>query len=524
MEQIKPNSLFKNATWNTLNKLWVIGLMFFLTPFMIHKLGTPLYSLMVLVSSISVFMSIMNFGFGDAAVRFVAYDYAHGDIEGINLVISTSMSLFLALGLCVGTALYLGAGPVATWLGLVDHDHPLAMTLLRIAAAIFIVETVSVLLGTIPVALQRYDITAKLSIGQSMLQSVGTITLLWMGYQLVALMIWNFVVVVVMTIVRGVVARRVIPGIRFFPSLSRLGLRRVLSYSLYSSLTGMLSIIWLHMDRVMVSAFAGPGLVAFLSIPQQLATRGNSVATGISGVLFPRFSSLNDDKERARPLFLHATWIMLVVTMTLFIPAAVLLPDFLTLWINADFARQSATVGQIILGSFIWRGAFYPVQMVFGAFNKPQYLTLYSLINLTINFIVNVTLIPRYGLNGAGYAFLASGLTGFFFVYWAWRHLFGVSTQRFPLTTMVLPVGMGIGLLAGLMAVSEWIGPATGWFFLVLRGGGIVTLVLALFCLTDHLLMGRNGHFHAVRVSRNWDFLNIPLMLKKSFFSAKKVK
>jgi hypothetical protein len=70
-----------------------------------------------------------------------------------------------------------------------------------------------------------------------------------------------------------------------------------------------------------------------------------------------------------------ASWVMLRLTIIIFVPMTVLTPDFLRLWNNAEFAKKSAFVGQIIAASGMIRGAYIAYESLFKEIGKPKYLT-----------------------------------------------------------------------------------------------------------------------------------------------------
>src|SRR5437764_8983721 len=78
---------------------------FFLTPYLIHRLGFGQYGVWAFVESVLAYFTLFDLGIAACVVRFVARFHATGDRDELNRLVSTSLALFLGLG-----ALLLAAG------------------------------------------------------------------------------------------------------------------------------------------------------------------------------------------------------------------------------------------------------------------------------------------------------------------------------------------------------------------------------------------------------------------------------
>jgi O-antigen/teichoic acid export membrane protein len=181
------------------------------------------------------------------------------------------------------------------------------------------------------------------------------------------------------------------------------------------------------------------------------------------------------------------------MSILIFVPVTILMPDLLRLWIDAEFAVESAWIGTVVAASCIVRGAFLPYQELFRGVGKPQYLSVVTLGSGLTNLLCNVVLISAVGLAGAGYAYTVTVLWGFGAIAFAWTKLLKASSWGPLLRSVALPIGMGFGSLA----VGLWLRSTIGDF----GWAGLLGLGAALLCGTavpvfgiEWLVGGRASH------------------------------
>ena len=74
---------------------------FFLTPYLVHKLGDSRYGIWAFVESILAYFTLFDLGIAACVVRFVARYHATGDRDELNRLVSTALAMFLGLGAIV---------------------------------------------------------------------------------------------------------------------------------------------------------------------------------------------------------------------------------------------------------------------------------------------------------------------------------------------------------------------------------------------------------------------------------------
>jgi O-antigen/teichoic acid export membrane protein len=483
----KPKSLTSNAVWSIFLTIWQTGVTFILTPLLVAKIGTDHYGLFVLLMTISGFMGIMNLGLGDATLRFVAHYYGKNDLEGINRVVSATFSVFILTGFLAWALLFWGAPTMVGLLSVAPAEKSLTVNLLQLVSISVGLGFVGSAFSSIPRALQRYDISSRVQVAQSIFQAGGTVTILILSPGIHELVLWSVATALFTQILNVVIAKRLIPRIRLWPSPNRRGLKEVFGYGIYSFINHVLILVWGQADRLILGALVSPAAVAYLSVPQQLSFRGSMAVGSAGAALFPKFSAMSEHDQKEK-IFLDSTWVLLCATIIIFVPLTALFPDFLRLWINPEFAKKSAWIGQVIAFGFIVRGASVPYASLFQGIGKPQYLSALFFATALTSLFMNLMLIPRFGLSGAGYAYLATTFWGFFAIWFAWTRVLSEKSMRPLLRAVVVPIALGYMALAVLVLLRARC-PDPGW--LGFSGMGLFAVIFTatvIFCA--ELLLG----------------------------------
>ena len=101
MKSVLAPRLLRNvlANWLALGVATVVG--FFLTPYMLRHLGDTGFGLWVLVTTLTGYYGLLDFGLRNSISRFVAHYQANDDATGLGRVVSTALFANGALGVLV---------------------------------------------------------------------------------------------------------------------------------------------------------------------------------------------------------------------------------------------------------------------------------------------------------------------------------------------------------------------------------------------------------------------------------------
>jgi hypothetical protein len=210
----------------------------------------------------------------------------------------------------------------------------------------------------------------------------------------------------------------------------------------------------------------------------------------VSGVetLMPRFSATRD-RVVARALVVNGTQTALTAAAIVLVPLAVLMPDLIRLWINAEFARESGTVGQLLALSFIGPAGFSVIATYYRGIGKPGFvsavLAAVGIVVVTASFVWA----PTYGPVGVAYAYLVGFVAWIAGLAWGWFKLF----DERALSQLMRSAGVPLLIAALAFALQAHVKSIVGevdWVGLIVLGGTFSASIAAFVLGTDYLLGG----------------------------------
>ena len=464
----RPRSVLSNAGWNAFGTLFSIVIAFLLAPLLIHRLGVDQWGLLLLVWSVAGVLGLANFGLGEATLRYVAHYHADRDLSGVNRVLGATLTFYVLVCVLICGVVWVATPVVAQWVKVPEEGHYALETLLRLTTLLFSAGMIANAFHAIPMALHRYDISSGIGLIQGIVRSSGLVLLVLAGLGVVHLVVWEVIVAVLALMVHILVARRLVPGIRWLPSMSLAGMREIIGYSMFSFMTHIFLMVYREAGRLILGNRLGPASVAYLGTPDSIAYRLHMIIVSAIETLVPRFSASRDE-ENAKALLVASTWAAFACGAVVYVPLAVLMPDFLALWISPEFARESGEVGRLLTLGLIGSAAFAPIATLFRGQGRPGFVTAVMAMAGMVVLAGSLVLIPSLGVVGVGYAYLLATVPWLGGVCLGWVRLYGPASLVVLARVAGPPLVLACCLGFAEAAVRDWWGEL-GWIGLVLMG------------------------------------------------------
>ena len=158
------NRFVRNVLSNWTGMAVSMAVAFFMSPFLVHRLGDRQYGLWVLIISVTGYMGLLDVGLRVSVVKYVSQLWTVKDLEGLNRVISTSLAIYggvgiLIMAITIGLELFF-----ASVFTLPVEDVPTARLVLFLAGANVAVSLVNSIPSGVLAGLQRYDRSAAVGI------------------------------------------------------------------------------------------------------------------------------------------------------------------------------------------------------------------------------------------------------------------------------------------------------------------------------------------------------------------------
>ena len=170
-------------SWASVLVSAIAGLL--LTPYLIRKLGSDGYGVWALCFSLVDYYWFFDLGFRSATVKFVAHHTAREERERVSEVLSTSLLYATILAVFLGLIVSLNLSRITHFFQVAPAYQSAFPLLLLLVTISWAAGAVFGLFGAAIEAVQRFDLTTKVSVAATTVRVLGTAILLYLGYGLV---------------------------------------------------------------------------------------------------------------------------------------------------------------------------------------------------------------------------------------------------------------------------------------------------------------------------------------------------
>ena len=318
----------------------LVGLLY--TPYMLRMMGQSEYGLYSLVASVIAYLTIMDFGFGNAIIRYTAKFRAEGRQQEQYAMFGMFLILYSVIGI-----LAFGAG-----LGLYFNVEALfgdTMTVVEVERAkvlmIILIFNLAVtfplsIFGAVVTAYEDFIFQKVVQIVRILLNTVVMICLLKMGYRAVAMVVVQTLFNLVTLLLNYYYCRRKI-GIRIVFGRFRWGfLREVTVYSFWIFLNAIMDRIYWGTGQFVLGATVGTAAVAVFAVAIYLKDMDYSFSTSISGVFLPKVTAMittGASEQTVSDLFIRIGRIQYIVLAYVLSAFILLGRPFIALWAGEGY-------------------------------------------------------------------------------------------------------------------------------------------------------------------------------------------
>lgn len=429
------------TNWGAFVILAAIG--FFLSPFVVHRLGNEAYGVWVLLGSLVGYLGLLDLGVRSAVTKYVATHHAAARHDEASGILSAALVFFLAAGLVV-TAL----GLAFAWLGLSLFEIPpelaqVARLVLAIAGVNVAVSLVGGVFGGAVVGLQRFDVVNGIGVVDAALRALAVVAVLLAGGGLVGLALVNLTASLGNALAMAWASRRVYPELRLrLRGWTTHHLRSLVSFGFLASLLHVSAMLANYSDSVVIGLLLPVGQITFFAIAASLMDYSRQLVRGIAHVMSPLAGALEGrGREDAVPEALVAgARVASLVSLPIVVTFILRGSSFVGLWMGPEYAGPTGLVLAILAcGRWVAAGFSVASSTLMGV-NKHGGLVPAFLIEAAANVALSVALAGPLGITGVALGTAIPRIVvslGFGPGYV--RSAVGLPARRYVMTTLVRP-------------------------------------------------------------------------------------
>jgi O-antigen/teichoic acid export membrane protein len=391
-------TMFTLATW------------FFLTPFILHRVGAANYGLWILVMSLVGYGTFLDLGVSSAVTRYVAVYRRQGDAQRMQGVVSAGLIVFLLAGLLVFVA-SLALAPFLPGFFQIGQSQESSATWLVVFAGLAVAvslpttATLAVLRG-----LQRFDLVNIVSSAGTVVTASAIVVILHFGGGVVAITAIQAPLELLMQIPMVLAIRRSAPGLRLgVRGANGDFIRGVASFGAAQSLIRVSVEARRRGPEAVIGAVLPVARVTSYSVARRFSDLASMLSEQFVATLMPLASELHAGGENLRLKAVHvaSTRVATAVFLLAACPAAVLARPFLSAWVGPAYGNESKLV-YILLAAGLAATIAWPSLAILIAMGRNRTLALFSLGSALLSIGLAVPLVESFGLTGGATAVLVA--------------------------------------------------------------------------------------------------------------------
>ena len=376
---------------------------FFLSPFILHRLGDVAFGVFVLANSVVAYLGLLDLGMQSSVLRFVSKGHTKGDHEGASDAISAALWVRLQVS---ALALLLSAGIAVVFPHVFKVPADLANDARKAILIIGVITAISMSVGVVGgviSALNRYDLQNYVNLLQTAIRVVGVVFVLRTGHGIVGIALSELVATVAGNLLLVWIARRLYPELRIqLKKPKRETLRQIWSYSFYAFLTTIAVQLVYQTDNLVVGAFVSASAVTFFAIANNLCRYATQMVSSMGGTFVPAASTYEAAGDTASLLMLYknGTRATLMISLPILITFIVRGPSFIGLWMGPEYAHSSGIVLIILSIALFFSYANRTAGAIAFGVEKHKTTALWSIGEGVANLALSILLVHWYGIYG----------------------------------------------------------------------------------------------------------------------------
>lgn len=432
MNEKLSHQTLRNSSYTFIAYLWPIIFSIIITPIIIFKLGVKDYGIYIFVNTIVSFLGLLDLGIAAAVTKYMATYYGANEESNLKSLIYTAHSLFFLLGLTgfiFSLSIYFWG---ANLLPFKFQAYSQYSFLFLIGGATFFVNAAVTVYNTIPNVLQRFDISSKVGVVSVTASGLIMLLIVEMGGRLNEIFLAQFLLTIIFSSIMIYFSKKLLPTVFYKLNWDKEKIVMLYSFGLVAFLNNVANSALTYLDRLIIPFFVGPSNLTYYSVPGNVTTKIPGVSNNISATLFPLTSQFEGQKNLSgiRSLYVRSFRLITVVSAALTITTIAFAYDILLYWLNADFANKSSQILIILSVTNFILALSGPLSNFLLGLGKLKILSIVSVIMAGINGLLLLTLLPKYGIVGAAWAYLISVLPVFFIFYYTEKKYLMLSGRR----------------------------------------------------------------------------------------------
>lgn len=477
---------FVNVLWNWIGVVASFFTGFFLSPYIIRKLGDQRYGIWALAFAFIDYYTLFDFGFKTAIVNLISRFRSQNAEDQINEVINTALFYFIGLGMLIFALTWFSAPQLHNFFKISPAYQPEFVVLVRIIAVGWSMAiSLSVFQGAIE-GFQLFKTANHIWILSLIVRSGGCAIMVFLGHGLIAMGMMVTIAQLMAFSLTFLAVRRAFPAMRLRVGLARIAMwKRIAGYGVHAFVAYLGTTLLTQGPPILIGHFRSEAFVGYYTLPSRLLQYMVELVTRIGNVTMPNTAELAA-KGHKREIMLLGTYLNRYC-LALFLPLSIFLllygRQLVRVWVGASFAENAAPLLPVFVLSttLAVAGQFNSSQILYGLAKHATYSKA-LIAEGALALVGMAAILPSHGILGAacvaaGFAILNRALITPFLL----CRLMDCSLFRYLVDIYGKPLVLGAPIFAYAWWIrTHWIA-GRNWFELI-GSIGLISLPYYVAC------------------------------------------
>jgi O-antigen/teichoic acid export membrane protein len=413
----------KNISYSVLSYGWPVIIAIFITPLIVHKLGIKGYGIYIFINTLITLAGLLDIGISTALSKFIAERHGRRDSEGLGRLFGTGNIILLAIG--VAGFIFISG---SIFVGLVSFpgtagEYSAYIPAFIFAGFTFFINSINTLYIILPMALQRFDVGIKIGLYSITLQQLTTLALLFMGRSINSI----FLAQALLTLIFYFIYRKysvVLLNEDEQKSVHKYAWHKkealtCYTFGIVTFFNNLAGSSLTYLDRMIVPVFLGPSNLTYYSLPGSITNKTPGFSATLSGIIFPMTATFEGagEKDKIKILYVRSMRLITITSAAITITFMAFAYKMLNYWISPDLANKASAVLIILALTNFVLAITGPLSNFLLGMGKLRSLTIASVVTAVFNLVLLLVLLPRFGIEGAAWAYLLALVPYLFLFY-----------------------------------------------------------------------------------------------------------
>ncbi|SRR5229473_1589086 len=449
------------SSWFSLGVNVAVG--FFLSPFILHRLGDDAFGLWILIFSITGYYGLFDFGIRSSVIRYVSKYTATEDYEKLNRLVNTSLFSYSCLAIVLLLITVIGSRYVDILFRISPEFHPTARLLFLLVGTSLSIGFPLSVFGGILEGLQKFYVLNLTQIISTLTRALLILIALNSGGGLITIAAITVMFPLLASVSYAVIVMHLLPLRLRRKFINKESFRDVLNYGSVTFMILLAGRLRFRTDAMVIGTFLSAAAITYFTIGSKFVDYASEIVQSLAQIFTPMSSHFHTtgDFEKLRKIFIVGNRACALTMFPISTVLVMLGKSAISVWVGPRYVSSYTVLIILLIPSTLYVAQATSNKILFGM-SKHGSLGVIVLLEGAANLVLSIYLVRHMGIIGDAIGTAIPMLcTALFFLPRHLCRLLNVSIGTFLREAYLFPTLLCIPLAVTLWLMRQWFSART---------------------------------------------------------------